>query len=164
MKKLLFTLCLLLAATSLPAQKLKFSSEAEREAKYRSEMIEKLALDYSMPDYSTKKIDANVMGPHLATMVNILLQNCGTLSYSKWLSQILGEQVEPLKYQYLGIKKMKFVDASKQGNDISLLFNVWLKKNPADVKQTEMTIRFIDGLSDSKTVNELFSLISSYGR
>ena len=149
MKKLLFTLCLLFAATTLPAQKLKFSSEAEREAKYRSEMIEKLALDYSMPDYSIKKVDANVMGPHLATMVNILLQNCGTLTYSKLISKILSEQVESLKYQYVDIKKMKLVSASKQGNDISLLFNVWPDKNPADVKQTEMTIHFIDGLSDS---------------
>ena len=162
MKQILFTLLLLLGATTLYAQKLPITSAEEREAMYKAEMKEKLAIDYSMPDYTTNKFDANVMGEHMAMMVNTFLEKCTLKSYQRPLNKIIGEQVEALQYSDYGIKKMNLVSATKSGNEITLLFRVWLDKNTKGIKQTEMTIRFIDGVSDSKTTNELFRNISSY--
>ena len=56
---------------------------------------------------------------------------------------------------------MKFINASKNGNKIALLFKVWLGKNTSGIKQTDMSIRFIDGVSDNNAVNELFRYIST---
>ena len=68
--------------------------------------------------------------------------------------------MESLKYSDYGIQKMKFVKATKIGNEVPLLFKVWLGKNTSGIKQTDMSIRFFDGISDSNTVNELFRYIS----
>ena len=160
MKHILFTLLLLLGATTLYAQKLPVKTSEELDAKYKSEMKEKLAIDYSMPDYTTKKVDANVMGQHMAMMVNTFLERSTQISYQRPLNKIIGEQVESLKYSDYPIQKMKFVSATKCGNDITLLFKVWLGKNTSGIKQTNMSIRFIDGVSESNTVNELFCYIS----
>ena len=160
MKDLLFTLLLLLGATTLYAQKLPVKTAEELDAKYKAEMKEKLAIDYSMPDYTTKKVDANVMGEHMATMVNTFLERCTQMSYQRPLNKIIGEQVESLKYSDYGIQKMKFVKATKIGNEVTLLFKVWFGKNANGIKQTDMSIRFIDGVSESNTVNELFCYIS----
>lgn len=160
MKHILFTLLLLLGATTLYAQKLPVKTSEELDAKYKSEMKEKLAIDYSMPDYTTKKVDANVMGQHMAMMVNTFLERSTQISYQRPLNKIIGEQVESLKYSDYPIQKMKFVNATKIGNDITLLFKVWLGKNTSGIKQTDMSIRFIDGVSESNTINELFCYIS----
>lgn len=162
MKHILFTLLMLLGATTLYAQKLSIITAEEREAKYKAEMKEMLAIDYSMPDYAIKKVDANVMGDHMAMMVNTFLERSTQMSYQRPLNKIIGEQVESLKYSDYGIKKVNFVSATKCGNEITLLFKVWLGQNTSRIKHTEMSIRFIDGVSESNTVNELFRYISIY--
>ena len=63
MKCFLFALSLLLGATSISAQT---SSELSKIEQYKAEVRSKLQLDYSMPDYSTSKIDSKVMGSRLA--------------------------------------------------------------------------------------------------
>ena len=73
-----------------------------------------------------------------------------------------GEQVEELKQAYFNIKKMKFVSATKKGNELSVLMKVWPDKNTRDVKQVDLTIHFNDGVSESQTANELFSYMSRY--
>lgn len=161
MKHILFTLLLLLGATTLYAQKYPITTAEELDASYKAEVKEKLAIDYSMPDYTTKKVDANVMGEHMATMVNIFLERCTQMSYQRPLNKIIGEQVESLKYSDYGIQKMKFVKATKIGNEVTLLFKVWLGKNTSGIKQTDMSIRFFDGVSDNNAVNELFRYIST---
>lgn len=164
MKHILFTLLLLLGATTLHAQKLPITPVEELEAKNKAEMKEMLAIDYSMPDYSTKKVDASVMGEHMAMMVKIFLERCTQMSYQRPLNKIIGEQVESLKYSDFCIKKMKFVNATKCGNEITLLFKVRLGKNTSGIKLTEMSIRFINGLSNSEHTNEVFSYISKTKR
>ena len=39
---------------------------------------------------------------------------------------------------------------------------VWPGKNTKDVKQEDLTIHLTDGVSESQTVNELFSYMSRY--
>ena len=47
---------------------------AQQEDPKVTEMRKEIGIDYSMPDFKTKKIDGAVIGAHLAGMLN-LLQN-----------------------------------------------------------------------------------------
>ena len=116
----------------------------------------------TVPDYETKKIDAKVMGPRLAGILEFLLENYTQGTYSRLIAQILGEQYEALQNKFFNIKKMKFVSASKKGNELSIFMKVWPDKNTKDVKQADLKIHFIDGVSESRTTNELFSTIRHY--
>lgn len=75
---------------------------------------------------------------------------------------MLGEQVEELKQAYFNIKKMKFVSATKKGNELTVIMKVWPGKNTKDVKQGDLTIHLTDGVSESQIANELFSYMSRY--
>ncbi len=57
---------------------------------------------------------------------------------------------------------MKFINASKKGSEITILMRADLQKNAANVKQTDISFHFVDGLSESDKVNEMFSYISHY--
>jgi len=94
---------------------------SDRMAAYR----EAIGLDLSVPDFSTKKIDAKVMGPRLAGILEYLLENYTQGTYSRLIARMLGEQVEELKQAYFNIKKMKFVSAAKKGNELTILMKVW---------------------------------------
>ena len=131
---------------------------SDRMAAYR----EAIGLDLSVPDFSTKKIDAKVMGTRLAGILEYLLENYTQGTYERLLTRMLGEQVEELKHAYFNIKKMKFVSASKKGNDLTILMKVWPDKNTKDVKQVDLTFHLYDGVSESQSANELFSYMSCY--
>ena len=131
---------------------------SDRMAAYR----EAIGLDMTVPDFSTKKIDAKVMGPRLAGILEFLLETYTQETYERLIAQMIGEQVEELKQAYFNIKKMKFISASKKGNDLTILTRVWPDKNTKDVKQVDLTIHFIDGVSESQSANELFSYMSRY--
>ena len=68
MKKILLSLCLLLSSLLASAQYRNTSSEQNDEAK-KQELRQQIGLDYSMPDYSVKKIEASVIGPRLAKIL-----------------------------------------------------------------------------------------------
>jgi hypothetical protein len=65
MKKILFTMFLLLGAATLSAQPLGQSQDDQ----YKSEVRSRLALDTTLPDYTTYKVDPKVMGPRLASIL-----------------------------------------------------------------------------------------------
>lgn len=133
-------------------------SDSERMAEYKKA----IGLDMTIPDFDTKKIDAKVMGSRLANYLNYLLENYNQESYELQIAQILSEQNDSLRHLYYKIKKMKFANASKQGDIITVLMNVWLDKNKADVNQADIMFRFVDGVSDDRTTNDLFSFMSRY--
>jgi len=54
------------------------------------------------------------------------------------------------------------VSVNKKGNELSILMKVWPDKNAGDVKQADLTIRLVDGVSESQSANELFSYMSRY--
>ena len=151
---------LLLAAflcfQSVSAQTSAISDEA------RKEIREKIGLDMTVPDFSTKKIDAKVMGTRLAGILEYLLENYKQGTYERQIALMIGEQVEELKQAYFNIKKMKFVSATKKGNELTILMKVWPGKNTKDIKQADLTIHFNDGVSESQSANELFSYMSRY--
>ena len=131
---------------------------SDRMAAYR----EAIGLDMTVPDFSTKKIDAKVMGPRLAGILEYLLENYKQASYERQIALIVGEQYEALQDTYFYINKMKFVSAAKKGNEITILLKAYPDKNTKDVKQADLTIHFIDGVSESQSANELFSYMSRH--
>lgn len=128
----------------------------------QAEMREKIGLDLSVPDFETKRIDAKVMGERLAGMLDYLMENYYQAVYDRKLGLIASEQNEAMENVYFQLKKMKFVNAVKKGNDITILMRADLQKNAANVKQTDIVLHFVDGVSDSDKVNEMFSYISHY--
>lgn len=157
-KQLLITLLLIVGAVNAFPQLRTVGSDSERIAEYKKT----IGLDTTVPDFDTRKIDAQVMGSRLANLLNYLLENYNQDTYELQIAQILGEQNESLQHLYYRIKKMQFANASKQGDIITILLNVWPDKNEADVNQADMVFRFVDGVSDDRTVNDLFSYMSRY--
>ena len=131
---------------------------SDRMAAYR----EAIGLDMTVPDFSTKKIDAKVMGPRLAGILEYLLENFHQVIYESYFARILSEQHEAIHNKYFDIKKMKFISASKKDNEIRIVYKVWPENNPANVKQAEVMFDFVDGVSESQTTNELFATMSHY--
>ena len=159
MKKILITMLLLLGATSISAQtSAKQSMDSAQISEYRA----KLALDYSMPDYSVKKIDESKMGSRLANILRYFEENGKQGSLVSWMSSIISEQNESLQGRYMELKKLKLVRASKTGNEISILYQITLDAKGNQPSQAEMTFHFTDGVSESKKVNDLFSYICRY--
>lgn len=159
MKKLLFTMFLLLGATSISAQtSAKPSLDSVKIAEHR----EKLSLDYSMPDYSVKKIDENKIGTHLANILRYFEENGTRGTLTSWLSSILSEQDETFKNRYIELKKLKLQKVSKTGNEITIIYNASLQAPAGLPSQADLLFHFLDGVSESKPVNEMFSYISRY--
>jgi hypothetical protein len=75
MKKILFTLCLLLGATTLSAQSHQTSDISHQTSDRMAAYREAIGLDMSVPDFSTKKIDAKVMGTRLANLLRYFKEN-----------------------------------------------------------------------------------------
>ncbi len=49
------------------------AQDADKQEQYKASVREKLALDYSMPDYSTKKIDERIIGARMAKIIEKIL-------------------------------------------------------------------------------------------
>ena len=153
MKKFLFTMFLLfLSATTLSAQT---SANPEKQALYNAEVREKLALDYSLPDFSTSKLDGKVIGTRLALMLQRLQDNYRDAVYNQYLSKLVCEQNDGLNY--VTIENLKIQKISKTGNVITIMSNAKLSKNPLGLKNTEICMVFTEGVSGNRTVNSLFS-------
>lgn len=147
----------LMSLTSF-AQPLPMQTDSMRLEKFRTE----IGFDMSVPDFDSKTIDAKVMGSRLAGILDYMMDNYNQSVYYRKLCQILKENVESLEKLEFEIKRIQFVSAVKSGDEISLLFTALLEKNVAKIKQTELIIRFKNGVSDSQTTNELFSMMSRY--
>ena len=114
------------------------------------------------PDFETKKIDVAVMGTHLAGILEYLHENYTQGTYEREIAMILSEQHEALQNKFFNIKKMKSLNAKKSGNEITIILKVWPDKNIGDVKQADLTFYFKDGMSESQSTNDLFSIMSHY--
>ena len=116
----------------------------------------------SVPDFDTKKIDAKVMGSHLANILTFLMKNYQQGFYVSQLKDIASDQNKALQYVYLEIKKLSFVYAVKKGDELAIMMKLQLHKNSSGSKQTNLLFYFIDGVSEDNKINELFLQISRY--
>ena len=135
---------------------------AQTDSLKRAELREKIGLDLTVPDFDTKKIDARVMGERLAGMLDYLMENYHQAVYDRKLGLIASEQNEAMENVYFQLKKMKFVNAVKKGNELTIVLRADLQKNAANAKQADIVLHFADGISESDKVNEMFSYISHY--
>lgn len=122
----------------------------------------KIGIDMTVDDFSTNVIDKGAMGLHLAGLVDFLLENYKEGTYSRVFHHALRECVKPLNNKYFHVRKIKFVEATKNDSVIDLVFTVQLDSEQTKLKKTDVTFRFIDGVSESKMTNELFSMMSRY--
>lgn len=118
--------------------------------------------DMSVPDFDTKKIDAAVVSDRNADLIDYLMENYHQAYYGQQIVKVLREQDEEVGMGYIEIKKIKFLHASKTGSAMEFEFKVWIKGSSLDVKHTGLKFHFRDGISDSKTVNDLFSYMNRY--
>lgn len=120
-----------------------------------------IGLEMTIPDYSVKKIDDAKMGVRLANILRYFEESLTQGQYNRLLTIILGEQHEELQHSY-SIKKVKLQSAIKKGDDIVVVYKIWPEQNDANVTQTDVVFHFLNGVSESKNVNELFSTMSHY--
>ena len=159
MKKTVLTTFLLLGAfLSLSAQA--DEETPSKEELYKQQLRANLALDYSMPDFSTTKPNPNIIGTRLAKMLDVLLNSQQDIIYKRLLSFIQAEQQENLKYVVIDHYKLKKIE--KKGDEITILFQTFLMPNSTGVKNSQMTLRLLEGVSNSQYTNDLFAHISRY--
>lgn len=156
--KLALTSLLIILSTLSFAQSASVQTDSMKLAQYRTE----IGLDMTVPDFNTKSIDAKVMGTRLAGVLDYLLENYHQSVYERKLCKILKEQNQTLEKLEFEIEKIQFDGAKKNGDEITLEFTVWPSKNMAKVKQSELVFRFKEGVSESQSTNELFSMMSRY--
>ena len=151
----ILTALMLMAFVAMSAQVNK-----ELTDEYKNEVRQKLSLDTTLPDYSVYKVDAKEMGPRLAAILQELGAKYKRSDYLSALSMIQAEQIEGL--DYCTIVKLGLVNVTKTGNTITIRFKTTLAKNPLDLKKSDLIMTFVDGVSENKKVNALFSNICNY--
>lgn len=155
MTKILFTICLLLGAMSVNAQN---SSQSE-DAKV-IELRQKLGIDYSMPDFSTSKIDGRVIGERLAKMLQLLQSKYDDYLLNQNISLIQCQQIENLNYAI--VEKLNITRISKVGDIITIEAKTKLGNNAAKVKNDKLFFVFNKGVSESTSVNDFFKDLARY--
>ena len=137
-----------------------YKSDSVKTAEYRKN----IALDYSMPDYSVTSIDEKKIGSHLANILRYYEEVNHQNMYRRKIATILAEQNETFEYACPEFIKQKLVKIEKSADEITVVYKLWLDKNPANVKQVDIQYHFKDGVSESNTVNEMFSHMSHYAQ
>lgn len=159
MKGIIITALMLMASMGVNAQlRTGALSDSAKIAEYR----EKIGLDYSMPDYSVTSINEGKIGVRLANLLRFYEGVKNQNVYSRWIGIILEEQYEAFEHSYVEVKKQKLVKVYKSGSDISIIYKLWLDKSSANLKQVEIKYHFKDGVSESNTINDMFSNLSHY--
>lgn len=153
---------LMFVAISVFAQR--YQTLEQRDSARTAEYREKIGLDYSMPDFSVTSIDEEKMGSRLANLLRFYEEVKEQSVYTRMLNTILGEQKEEFEHYYIEVKKQKLMKVEKFANEITITYMLWLEKNSKNIKQTDVSFHFKYGVSECRTVNELFSNISRYNQ
>ena len=98
MKKFLFSLLFLLGTLSVFAQSQSTPSSDDQKSIVLRQQI---GLDYSVPDYAVKKIDASVIGPRLAKILTRLLETYKQPLYNQYLAMMRSQVAEDPNLQYV---------------------------------------------------------------
>ena len=161
-KSVFLVFFLLLGAKTLSAQSQPQSQVAKYDTRTVEDLRQQIGLDVEMPDYTTKKVDANVIGDHFAKMLNLLVNNVADSWYVQKMSSILSSQDAQLKYVI--VDQLKVQSISKRDNEIIVKLMAWLSPNSSGLKTADVCFHFVDGVSDSQDVNDLFYHLSRYAQ
>lgn len=158
MKRILIVVLMALCCSfSLRAQ----TSEQNEDPKV-VQMRKDIGIDYSMPDFKTKKIDGEVVGAHLAGMLNLLQKYYHDGTYNWKLAAIVKEQKGMVSQ--VSIDKLKITEITKVGGVIYIKMSTKLSKNLEGIKTADFVVVFDNGVSESQAVNSLFSYLSRYSQ
>ena len=149
MKKLFLMTMLMLFTQSLSAHTTQQSEDA-----HTVELRQELGIDYSMPDFSTSKIDGKVIGERLAKLLQQLQNKYDGSVLNQYISLIQCEQIENLNYAT--VEKLNIARISKVDDVITIEAKTKLSNNAAKVKNAKLTFIFNKGVSESTSVNDLF--------
>ena len=155
MKKLFLMTMLMLFTQSLSAQTTQQSEDART-----VELRQELGIDYSMPDFSTSKIDGKVIGERLAKLLQQLQSKYDNCVLNQYISLIQCEQIENLNYAT--VEKLNIARITKVGDVITIEAKTKLSNNAAKVKNAKLTFIFTKGVSESTSVNDLFKYLGRY--
>ena len=143
-------------------------SAQEQDDKKREELRQQIGLDYSMPDYDVSKIDEKKIGTHLANMLRFLEMNYKDVIYNQYLSKIRSEQLNDIGLRFIGVDKVKATGVSKKGNEIDVTIQTMSKVSKEISKKkmliNDLHLHFVDGISDSYSINTLFTNLNRYAR
>ena len=154
----LFTLSLLMLFPLNMSGQTTLSADETR----KEELRQRINIDYSVPDFNTKKIDGKVIGVRLAKMLIFLEKNYQQGIYNRMLSAIRSEQVENPRIRFAPIAKMKVQRISKTGDDIFIVIKTTSKIEGAGKLDYDVTFSFTKGVSESIATNDLFCDLSTY--
>ena len=126
----------------------------------KSELREKIGIDYAIPDFSTHKIEDKVIGERLAKMLRFMEKNASDFFYGSMLASILSEQDSRLLYAI--VERARVKEISKSGVDIVIKVQLKIKDNPYHIKKPVIVFKFSEGVSESTFTNDLFLNISRY--
>ncbi len=154
--KTIITTLLLMATVVVSAQGLKTNVDEDRKAEIRK----MLALDYTMPDYSTSKIDKKVIGQRLAAILNKFQEMSLSQTNLGSLSVIQSHQIDGMIY--CAVKKVKLNKVVKQGSVITITYDTELAQNQKNFKKTQLVFSFIDGVSEDVATNDYFTNVCRY--
>ena len=155
MKKLFLMTMLMLFSQSLSAQTTQQSEDART-----VELRQELGIDYSMPDFSTSKIDGKVIGERLADLLQQLQSKYDNCVLNQYISLIQCEQIENLNYAT--VEKLNITRISKVDDVITIETKTKLSNNAAKVKNAKLTFVFDKGVSESIFVNDLFKYLGRF--
>ena len=128
------------------------------------ELRQKIGIDYTVPDYNVRKPDAKVMGWRLAKMLMKLEQNYLQGLYNRMLATIRSEILEEPNIRYIAVNKMKILKIQKVGDVIIIRISTSSKNETLGRLNHEFDIKFVKGVSDNDTANQLFSDLNRYIR
>ena len=137
-----------------------YKSDSVRIAEYRQD----IGLDYSMPDYSVTSIDEKKIGSRLANILRYYEEASHQNMIRRKIAAILVEQNDAFEYASPEFIKQKLMKIEKSADEITIVYRLWLEKNPVNLKQVDILYHFKDGVSESNTVNEMFSHMSHYAQ
>lgn len=154
---------LAVSASNVNAQTV-YGSDQKWTGKETKEEIwrKKIDLDMSVPDFKTTKVDQKVMGWRLAKTIDFLQKTYTQGSYNRTWSSIRYEQTEDPRIRFAYVDKLEFVSAEKNDSVITLKWKTFTKLDKKEKVYYDIIMTFVNGVSDSETVNNLFSDISRY--
>lgn len=159
MKKFLATILLGLSVLSLYAQPASSQEPTQQQEDVKVIfMRNRIGIDYSIPDFSTKRISASIIGDHLAEMLALLQADYKKNAYNRRLITILRGQQDFLVTPE--IKKFTIMEVTKKGDVITVKTRYALTKNSEGIKTMDIPFVFDKGVSDSFSVNILFADLS----
>lgn len=136
MRRLLILTFVLVCAFNVQAQ------DVQRDEDSQIEFTRgRIGIDYSMPDFSTKKINGSTIGDHLADMLKYLESNYSSGSCKSKLISIIRKQNDFIFPPE--IKSLKVTMISKAGNVITVNTKVTLSKNREGISNLDIFHLFL---------------------